>query len=94
MFRITMRAIIVTIIIAFITGLVGLAYGKIYLAETGVNWWLPDNLIDPNNFIAVGSMHNFSYLGGLMGLITGIVYSVKQKRKYTTINTDDENGGR
>jgi len=80
MFKITMKAIVVTILVAFVTGLIGLAYGKLYLADTGVNWWLPDNLIDEGNYIAVGSMHNFSYLGGLTGLIAGIIYSIRQKR--------------
>ena len=81
MFRITLKAIIVTIIITFITGLIGLVYGEFILVENGVDWWLPENLIDVKNFIAVGSMHNFSYLGGLFGLIAGIIYSIKQKRK-------------
>lgn len=79
MFRATMIAILITVIIAFITGLIGLAYGKLYLVDTGVNWWLPENLIDTENFIAVGSMHNFSYLGGLLGLIAGIICSIKKK---------------
>lgn len=86
MFRATMKAIIITVIVAFAIGLIGLAYGKLYLADTGVNWWLPDNLIDTKNFIAVGSMHNFSYLGGLTGLIAGIIYSVRQKRKFVNEN--------
>lgn len=88
MFRATIGAIIVTVIFAFATGLIGLAYGKLYLADAGVNWWLPDNLIDTKNFIAVGSMHNFSYLGGLTGLIAGTIYSVKQKRKFENKNND------
>lgn len=83
MLHTTMKAILITVVIAFATGLVGLAFGKFYLADTGVNWWLPDNLIDTKNFIAVGSMHNFSYLGGLTGLIAGVIYSLKQKRKET-----------
>ena len=73
------------IIIAFLTGLIGLAYGKLYLANTGVDWWLPKNLIDTKNFIAVGSMHNFSYFGGLTGLIAGIIYSLRQKGKLKLI---------
>jgi len=81
MFKVTMSAILVTVIIAFATGLIGLVYGKFYLADVGVSWWLPDHLIDKGNFIAVGSMHNFSYIGGLTGLIAGSIYSVKQKRK-------------
>lgn len=88
MFRATIGAIVVTVIVAFATGLIGLAYGKLYLADTGVNWWLPDNLIDKKNFIAVGSMHNFSYLGGLTGVIAGTIYSIRRKRKFESENTD------
>lgn len=91
MFRETMRAIGLTIIITFLTGLVGLAYGKIYLADAGVNWLLPDNIIDTKNFISVGSMHNFSYLGGLIGMIGGIIYSIRQKRKYAAANIKNQN---
>jgi hypothetical protein len=83
MFNATFRAFLMTILIAFITGLIGLAYGKLHLAYTGVDWSLPKNLIDIKNFIAVGSMHNFSYLGGLIGLVGGIIYSIYQKRKYS-----------
>ncbi len=55
-------------IIGSILGLVGLVhkdskqmfrslvYGKLYLAGVGVSWPLPENLIDRNNFIAVGSI--------------------------------------
>ena len=100
MFKVTMKAILITVIVAFATGLIGLAYGKLYLADKGVDWWLPENLINIKNFISVGSMHNFSYLGGLFGLIAGIIYSVKQKRPTAknimhladnTKNEDDSN---
>ena len=94
MFQTTIKAIIVTVIIAFATGLIGLAYGKIYLADTGVNWWLPENLIDTKNFIVVGSMHNFSYLGGLTGLIAGIIYSIRKKRKIDNENNSGQNASR
>lgn len=80
MLYVSLRAILLTVIVTFITALVGLAYGKLYLASTGVNWWLPENLIDIDNFIAVGSMHNFSYLGGIIGVIAGIIYSIWQKK--------------
>ena len=94
MFYVSLRAILVTIAVAFVTGLIGLAYGKFYLVDTGVNWWLPDNLIDTKNFIVVGSMHNFSYLGGLTGMIAGVIYSVRQKRKYVATETGNENASR
>jgi hypothetical protein len=75
------KSIVVTLIIAFITGLLGLAYGKFYLAKIGVDWFLPLNLVEKGNFIAVGSMHNFSYIGGFIGLIAGIIYQIKLKHK-------------
>lgn len=81
MFIITLKAFLVTVGVAFATGLIGLAYGELYLSDVGVNWWLPENLIDKQSFISVGSMHNFSYLGGLIGLGAGIVYSIKQKHR-------------
>lgn len=75
------KATLLTIAISFLTGIVGLAYGKFYLSHTEINRWFPDNLIDKENFITVGSMHNFSYLGGLIGLVVGVVYQLYQKRK-------------
>lgn len=81
MLRVTLKAILITILVAFATGLIGLAFGKLYLADKGLEWWLPKNLIDKESFIMVGSMHNFSYLGGLIGLMAGVIYSVKQKKK-------------
>ncbi len=90
MFVITMKAMVITIVVTFVTGLVGLAYGMFYLTDVGVNWWLPENLIDTKNFIAVGSMHNFSYLGGLIGLIAGLVYSIRQSQKRTISKREDK----
>ena len=81
MVKVTMKAVLITVIVAFVTGLIGMAYGKLFLADKGVDWSLPENLIDTENFISVGSMHNFSYLGGLFGLIAGIIYSIKQNKK-------------
>ncbi len=82
MFRITLRAIIISLLVALLTGLIGLAFGKLHLAEIGVKWRLPNILMDVKNFIAVGSMHNFSYLGGLFGLVIAVIYSIRQKRKH------------
>lgn len=81
MFRVTLKAIILTIAVAFVTGLAGLALGKFYLADSGVSWNLPGNLVDKENFVTVGSMHNFSYLGGLIGLLSASFYSAGQKKK-------------
>lgn len=88
MFRATMKAIVITVIVAFATGLIGLLIGQYYLADTGFDEWLPTNLVDKKNFVAVGSMHNFSYLGGLIGLIAGIIFSVKEKTKKHKVSSE------
>lgn len=82
MFRVTLKSFLLTITIAFLTGLVGLLYGKLFLTATRPNWFFSKNLNNIDNFIMVGSMHNFSYLGGLIGLVIAILYSIKQKIKF------------
>jgi hypothetical protein len=83
MFRITLHAFALTIFIAFLTGLVGLIYGWFYLSKQPITsfeeWFIPNNLKDFRKFISVGSMHNFSYLGGLTGLIAGVIYSIRHR---------------
>ena len=81
MLRMIGKAIAVTLMITLIAGALGFIYGKLVLANEGVDWWLPDNLVDKENYIAVGSAHNFGYLGGLLGLIAGIIYQIHGKSK-------------
>lgn len=71
------KAVVVTFCFAVATGVFGFFYGRFVLTKTGVDWWLPDNLVDKNAFITVGTIHNFSYLGGLLGLVAGIYYLVR-----------------
>ncbi|MGI4763107.1 MAG: hypothetical protein ACRYF0_20505 [Janthinobacterium lividum] len=71
------RAIGLVYSTAVIAGVVGFLYGKYYLTTAGVNWWLPANLVHKNDFITVGSIHNFGYAGGLIGLLVGILYLLK-----------------
>jgi len=85
-FKTAINALLITIAIAFITGLVGLAVGHYVLSNqprSNFNgWYIPDDVVDFKNFITVGTMHNFSYLGGLFGLIAGIIYTVRHKRRH------------
>lgn len=81
MFKAYYKSLPSIIIVALLTGFCGLVYGKLFLIDKDLIWFIPDNLINRKQFIMVGSMHNFSYIGGLTGLITGIIYQVKIKRK-------------
>jgi cbb3-type cytochrome oxidase subunit 3 len=74
------KAIALNFCVTILTAIIGFFYGKYHLTKTGVNWWLPKDLIDKDSFIIVGSIHNFSYIGGLIGLIAGIIYLIIQSR--------------
>jgi hypothetical protein len=80
MYKAIQKAIFITLCFAVATGLLGFLYGRFILTKTKVNWSLPEDLIDKKGFITVGSIHNFSYLGGLFGLVAGVYYMVKLKR--------------
>ncbi|CAL2103345.1 conserved membrane protein of unknown function [Tenacibaculum sp. 190130A14a] len=81
MFYITMKALFLTLGISLLTSFLGFLYGKLFLLETSTNWYLPNNLIHHKQFVLVGCIHNFSYLGGLVGLLVGIIFSIRQKAK-------------
>ncbi|MBH8569610.1 hypothetical protein KB206_11995 [Microvirga sp. STS02] len=85
MLRVTLRAFVITMSMAFVIGVIGLIYGRLFLANDPIdsfsNWFIPDNIIDFKSFVTVGSMHNFSYAGGVIGLVAGAIYSLGQKKK-------------
>jgi hypothetical protein len=74
MFASAMQALGIVLLIAIVCGVIGGYYGRDVLAKRGVDWWLPDNLVHRNDFITVGSIHNFSYLGGAIGLVVAIAF--------------------
>lgn len=69
------RGILLNLLTVLVTALLGLYIGY-QLPKTGAGWSLPPGLTDPRDFIAVGSMHNFSYLGGAIGALVGAGYQV------------------
>ena len=81
MFHITLNAILLNVVFVFIFGVLGFLLGELILSDMHFNPWIPDKVLDRQNFVVVGWIHNFGYLGGLVGLIEGIIYSVKQKNK-------------
>ena len=80
MFNKIIKSFLVTLTVSSIFGIVGLIYGFLFSFEN-INWYLPPNLIDKRSFIAIGHMHNFGYLGGLVGLIIGIIFILKSLKQ-------------
>lgn len=76
------RSILLVFIITVITGIAGYLYGKLYFSKTDVRWEFPETLVDKGDYITVATVHNFSYLGGLLGLIGGVIYIIWLKYKW------------
>jgi hypothetical protein len=74
------RATFITLGIAILSGLVGLAYGW-SLDSVPNGWYLPEGLVDPAAFIAVGGLHNFGYAGGVLGLCTAVTVMVWRRKR-------------
>jgi hypothetical protein len=70
------KAIIIVFIVAILFAFIGFLWVKLHLTEKGADWWLPDNLVDRSHFIIVGSIHNFSYLGGVVGLVIAFIFMI------------------
>lgn len=67
----------IILITSIVFAIIGFFWGKYHLINSGVDWWLPDDLINKNDFIIVGSIHTFSYLGGIVGILLAIIYMIR-----------------
>ena len=62
---------------ALLVGLGALVYASLTITESSLpGYWYPGQVADKVAFARAGMMHNFSYLGGFLGIITGSVYLV------------------
>jgi hypothetical protein len=87
------KSFVVVMIVAFITGLGGLAYGYCQINEATIAanmQWVRPGVTDPIQFVRVGHMHNASYMGGVTGLIAGALYLIKQKLRLNKMPEVDQ----
>lgn len=64
-------------------GIVRVFVGMFVIANLDIDWRFPANLKNPKSFLTAATMHNFSYLGGIIGLIYGILHQRKIKKAST-----------
>ncbi len=85
MFFRSLRSFGVVALVALLIGLGGLVYGWFFASHQVEDyqhlWFIPRDLEFPKNFLAVGYMHNFSYLGGAIGLFAGLIAQFVQRSK-------------
>ncbi|MEZ4842971.1 MAG: hypothetical protein R3A43_01830 [Bacteroidia bacterium] len=79
-FRVSFNALILAMFIATLVGVVGFFFGKYSINPINAKKYVPDNVMDIKNFVIVATVHNFSYLGGLVGLVLGVIYLTKHSR--------------
>lgn len=96
MWKISLQAIIVSVLFTLIFGLCGLAYG--FLQTVNFNefdyryWYLPDDVTDLRRFLCAGYMHNSAYLGGVLSIFAAWIYHFFLKRaekKIYSIKTEN-----
>lgn len=76
----TLKAYGVVAAVALCVGILGLGYG-FFLADHDPlaydGWFIPGQLEHLRHYLSVGHMHNFSYIGGALGIIAGAIYQRK-----------------
>ena len=65
---------------ALVVGLAALVYASLTISGASLpDYWYPEGVVDKVAFARAGTMHNFSYLGGCIGIITGSLYLIVER---------------
>ncbi len=73
-------AFAVVAVTALAFGLAALAFASCTITEANLlGFWIPAGVDDKAAFARVGVMHDFSYLGGFLGIVTGSIYLVLER---------------
>jgi len=76
-------------IVAITTSIVSISamvWGFLFSEKTTYYFEIPNDIVMSKEFYIVGNMHNFSYLGGLIGLLVAIAYLLNLLRLRTLKN--------
>jgi hypothetical protein len=97
--KLKISSIIITLIITFLFGVIGYFYGLVKfssISDMPLNiggkqdnselFLVMIKVKDWSSFLIVGTIHNFSYLGGLVGLIVSIIYQIRVLRTTDNIS--------
>jgi len=88
MLKIISESILLAFVIVFIVELIGLAFGGLFLPERSAGIILSESLNNKKDFIAVTTMHGFSHVGGIAGLVAGILFQIRQRRRVQYIRQE------
>ena len=81
MFRIGLKAILITLGTSILFGVIGGIAGYIVTGSGEINCCSPYEIVDKRNFSMVSWIHNFGYVGGQIGCIAGLAYQIFKKKR-------------
>lgn len=77
--RAFLLAAVIVIGVTLLVGLAGLAIGFLTIRDGNLPFWMAGRRVsDPVAFARAGMMHDFSYLGGMIGLLAGTGVVIRQ----------------
>lgn len=83
--KVTIQSMFIAVIVTFLTGMVGLGYGFVFLSaqppDVFQDWFIPTDLEHYTCYVAVYSMHNFSFVGGALGLASATAWQFIKKER-------------
>lgn len=79
---VSVKAIFIHLLITLLFGIIGFTYASLFLQPEEIDWNIPHATLNIQSFINVGTMHNFGYLGGFLGIVFGIYYQLRFSKKY------------
>lgn len=62
---------------------IGVFVGFFIIPKLDFPWNIPTDLFDQQRFLTAETMHTFSYIGGIIGILCGIKYQLKIKKSLT-----------
>jgi hypothetical protein len=76
-----LRCFGVVALTALVVGLGALVWGKVTYSPAAIYFPIPESVIDRESFYLAGNMHNFSYIGGGVGILTGIIWILLERTR-------------
>lgn len=73
------KSLFITIASVILFGVIGYVFGQIYLYDTLITFGFQGTQEQLKNFIIAGYIHDFEYIGGILGLLVAVYFQVKSK---------------
>jgi len=81
------KSTLITFFIAVLSGIAGYFIAISFLSDALNKSDFFGGVKVGKDFITVGIIHDFSYMGGFLGLITGVIYQFLQRKKFAKIKS-------